>query len=68
MTEISGEFHSGDIVEIHGPKGEVIGRGEVAYDSRTLVGMLGKQTAELPEGMHRPVVHADYLSNFVTRA
>jgi glutamate 5-kinase len=68
VTEISGEFHSGDIVEIHGPKGEVIGRGEVAYDSRTLAGMLGKQSAELPEAMHRPVVHADYLSNFVTRA
>lgn len=68
ITEIEGDFHSGDIVDIIGPEGEIIGRGEVAYDSRTLAPMLGKHSHELPEGMKRPVVHADYLSNFATRA
>ncbi|MBN9644180.1 glutamate 5-kinase [Corynebacterium mendelii] len=68
ITETEGEFHSGDIVEIVGPDGQIIGRGEVAYDHMTLAGMLGKNTADLPEGMQRPVVHADYLSNFATRA
>ncbi|MEJ5928604.1 glutamate 5-kinase [Corynebacterium sp. H128] len=68
ITEIDGDFHSGEIVEILGPEGEIIGRGEVAFDSRTLRPMLGKHSDELPEGMQRPVVHADYLSNFATRA
>ncbi|MCQ9343217.1 glutamate 5-kinase [Corynebacterium sp. 76QC2CO] len=68
ITEVVGDFHSGEIVEICGPEGELIGRGEVAYDSETLVGMLGKQTSELPEGMQRPVVHADYLSDYASRA
>ncbi|AZA08679.1 glutamate 5-kinase [Corynebacterium pseudopelargi] len=62
ITEVIGDFHSGEIVEILGPEGQIIGRGEVAYDSDTLVGMVGKQSADLPEGMQRPVVHADYLS------
>ncbi|MBV7292310.1 MULTISPECIES: glutamate 5-kinase [Corynebacterium] len=68
ITSIDGEFHSGDIVDIVGPDGEVIGRGEVAYDAHTLAPMLGKQTSELPEGMQRPVVHADYLSDYASRA
>lgn len=68
ITEIEGDFRSGEIVDIIGPEGEIIGRGEVAYDSRTLKPMLGKHSHELPEGMHRPVVHADYLSNYATRA
>ena len=50
-----------------GPKGQVIGRGEVGYDSATLRDLLGKHTEELPEDMRRPVVHADYLSNFASR-
>lgn len=68
ITEIEGDFHAGDIVDIIGPAGEIVGRGEVAFDSKTLLTMLGKHTHELPEGMQRPVVHADYLSNFATRA
>lgn len=62
ITDVIGDFRSGEIVEIIGPDGQIIGRGEVAYDSDTLVGMVGKQSSELPEGMQRPVVHADYLS------
>lgn len=68
IQEIEGDFHSGEIVDIVGPGGEIIGRGEVAYDSETLVGMLGKHTVDMPAGMQRPVVHADYLSNFASRA
>ena len=68
ITEIIGDFRAGEIVEILGPKGEIIGRGEVNYDSETLVPMLGMQTQELPDDMQRPVVHADYLSNYASRA
>ncbi|RKW83696.1 glutamate 5-kinase [Corynebacterium diphtheriae] len=68
ITEVIGDFHAGEIVEILGPEGEIIGRGEVAYDSAVLTTMLGKQTAQLPEGLQRPVVHADYLSDYASRA
>lgn len=68
IKEVDGDFRSGEIVEICGPGGEILGRGEVAYDSETLQGMLGKSTSELPDGMQRPVVHADYLSNYASRA
>lgn len=68
ITQVDGDFHAGDIVDIIGPEGEIVGRGEVAYDSQSLRAMLGKHTSELPAGRQRPVVHADYLSNFATRA
>lgn len=67
ITEVLGDFRSGEIVEITGPDGAIIGRGEVNYDSETLVGMVGMHTADMPEGMQRPVVHADYLSNYASR-
>lgn len=67
VTEVEGDFHRGDIVEILGPNGEAVGRGEVAYDAAELQGMLGKQTSELEPGLRRPVIHADYLSNYATR-
>jgi len=67
ITGIEGEFHAGDIVEILGPDSAVIGRGEVAYNAAELASMLGKPTAELPEHQRRPVVHADYLSNYASR-
>ena len=67
ITEIEGDFHRGDIVEILGPDGETIGRGEVAYDAPELQLMLGKQTGDLDLSQRRPVVHADYLSNYASR-
>ncbi|WKD58851.1 glutamate 5-kinase [Corynebacterium caspium] len=63
ITEISGDFHAGQIVDMVGPQGEFLGRGEVAYESNVLATMLGKHSHELPETQSRPVIHADYLSN-----
>ncbi|GAA4792790.1 Glutamate 5-kinase [Corynebacterium canis] len=68
IESLEGEFQSGEIVEIMGPGGEIIGRGEVNYDSQLLSWMIGKHTSELPAGMHKPVVHADYLSDYASRA
>lgn len=67
ITGIEGEFHAGDIVEILGPDSEAIGRGEVAYDATELAGMVGRPSHELAERQRRPVVHADYLSNYASR-
>ena len=67
LTSISGDFKRGDIVDIVGPDGEVLGRGEVNYDSEILIDMVGKRSKDLPSNRRRPVVHADYLSNYATR-
>lgn len=68
IKEIAGDFRSGEIVEITGPEGEIIGRGEAAFDSQTLEGMIGVHTRDLPSGMQRPVIHADYMSNYTATA
>ena len=67
ITGVEGEFHAGNIVEILGPDGQAIGRGEVAYGAAELQTMLGKHTDELPAHQRRAVVHADYLSNYASR-
>ncbi|WP_347306860.1 glutamate 5-kinase [Corynebacterium sp. SA-MJD20WY100] len=67
ITEVIGEFHAGEIIDILGPDGEIIGRGEVGMDAGVLRGLQGLHTVELPEEYRRPVVHADYLSNFASR-
>ena len=67
ITDVQGEFTKGEIIDILGPNGEVIGRGEVRFDSEELHGIKGKKMEELPEEQRRSVVHADYLSNFASR-
>ncbi|QPK78650.1 glutamate 5-kinase [Corynebacterium lizhenjunii] len=61
ITEVIGEFHAGEIVDILGPDGEIVGRGEVGYDAQELRPLLGQRS-------QRPVIHADYLSNYASRA
>lgn len=61
VTEASGHFHGGDVVELRGPDATVVGRGVVAYDAAELALMLGRSTADLPVELRRPVVHADDL-------
>lgn len=68
ITDVEGDFHAGDIVEITGPGGVVVGRGEVNYDAGELATMVGKPSGVLAEHQRRPVVHADYLSDFASRA
>lgn len=68
ITAVDGEFSAGDIVDLLGPSGEVVGRGEVAYSSEELIDMIGYHTDQLPPGRQKPVVHADYLSEFASRA
>ena len=63
IQSCEGEFHPGDIVEIMGPDGQIIGRGETNYSHGDLANMLGRRTGDLPADKRRPVVHADYLSN-----
>lgn len=68
VTNFEGDFSQGQIVDIVGPEGELVGRGEVAYDSVMLEDMIGKSTSELPEIAQRPLIHADYMSTYSNRA
>lgn len=61
ITAATGKFFGGDVVELHGPDGAMLGRGVVAYDAAELAGMLGRSTTDLPADMRRPAVHADDL-------
>lgn len=61
ITEVSGRFHGGDVVELRALDGTVVGRGVVAYDAAELSTMVGRSTSDLPAEMRRPAVHADDL-------
>jgi glutamate 5-kinase len=61
ITALSGRFFGGDVVELHGPDGDMVGRGVVAYDATELATMIGRSTSELPAELRRAAVHADDL-------
>ena len=61
ITEVSGRFHGGDVVELRSLDGTVVARGVVAYDATELATMVGRSTSDLPAEMRRPAVHADDL-------
>ena len=61
ITSLSGRFFGGDVVELHGPDGGMVGRGVVAYDATELASMIGRSTSDLPAELRRPAVHADDL-------
>lgn len=61
ITELSGRFFGGDVVELRAADESMVARGVVAYDAAELVSMVGRSTSELPADMRRPVVHADDL-------
>ncbi len=61
ITAVSGRFFGGDVVELHGPDGDMVGRGVVAYDATELATMIGRSTSDLPVELRRPAVHADDL-------
>jgi len=61
VTGLAGRFFGGDVVELHGPGGDMVGRGVVAYDATELATMIGRSTSDLPAELRRPAVHADDL-------
>ncbi|MDO4910365.1 MAG: glutamate 5-kinase [Corynebacterium sp.] len=55
VTEVIGEFHTGDIIEVLGPVGQLIARGEAGCDWDEAKERMGQAHV-------RPIIHADYLS------
>jgi glutamate 5-kinase len=65
VTSVSGEFISGDTIELVSQSGEVIARGLVAFDAAEIPQMLGRSTKELAASLgaeyERELVHRDDL-------
>jgi glutamate 5-kinase len=65
VTGYSGSFAAGDVVDIAGPDGAIVGRGKTAFASDEIPGLAGRQAAELgalyPGRKHLEVVHRDDL-------
>ncbi len=65
LIEVAGEFGRGDLVAIHGPKGERLGQGLVEYgaaECRTIIGLReDEQEARLGYAPRAAVVHRDHM-------
>lgn len=61
ITEVSGHFHGGDVVDLRALDGQTVARGVVAYEASELAAIIGRSTPDLPAELRRPAVHADDL-------
>ncbi|HEY7597416.1 MAG TPA: glutamate 5-kinase [Actinophytocola sp.] len=61
ITEVTGEFEAGDVVELANADGRTVARGVVAYDAAELPALIGRKTHDLAPEHRREIVHADDL-------
>jgi glutamate 5-kinase len=61
ITQVTGEFEAGDVVELANADGRTVARGVVAYDSVELPALKGRKTHDLAPEHRREIVHADDL-------
>ena len=61
ITGFTGDFESGDVVDLRGPDDRVVARGFVGHDAAELSAIIGKSLSALPPEQRREVVHADDL-------
>ncbi len=61
ITGSDGDFEAGDVVELVGPRGEIVARGVVAFDAEEMPELVGRKTRDLAPELRREVVHADDL-------
>ena len=61
ITACTGDFESGDVVDLLGPDGQLVARGFVGHDAGEMPGIIGRSLSELAPELRHPVVHADDL-------
>ena len=61
ITACTGDFESGDVVDLLGPDGQLVARGFVGHDAGEMPGIMGRSLSELAPELRHPVVHADDL-------
>jgi glutamate 5-kinase len=61
VRSVEGNFDIDDAVEVAGPDGRPFAKGLSRYRARTLGTILGRRTADLPEGAPHEVIHRDDL-------
>jgi glutamate 5-kinase len=61
VTDVRGDFYSGEPVDLVGPDGVPVARGLIGYDAADLPPLLGKRTGDLPAEFRREIVHRDDL-------
>ena len=61
ITEVTGDFEAGDVVELADSAGRTVARGVAAFDAAELPAMIGRKTRDLAPEHRREVVHADDL-------
>ncbi len=65
MVEVEGDFLRGDLVAIHGPKGERLGQGLIEYEASECRAIQGlrqeRQEAELGYAPRAAVIHRDHM-------
>jgi glutamate 5-kinase len=61
VTDVHGDFYSGEPVDLVGPDGIPVARGLIGYDASDLPPLLGHKTTELPAEFRRELVHRDDL-------
>ncbi|MBN8201048.1 glutamate 5-kinase [Bacillus sp. NTK034] len=63
VTTITGHFHVHDVVEVIGPKGDLIGKGQVNFSSEELLAIKGLSSSEAMQiagSDRRVVIHRDH--------
>jgi glutamate 5-kinase len=61
VRSVEGDFDVDDAVEVVGPDGRPFAKGLSRYRAATLSTILGRHTADLPEGAPHEVIHRDDL-------
>ena len=61
VVAVEGSFGADDAVEVAGPDRVVFAKGLVRVSAADLDRVAGRRTADLPDGVHREVIHRDDL-------
>ena len=65
VVSVSGTFGRGDVVEVHGPSGDVLGCGVISYDWRDAEKIAGRQSKDIESVLgfagRGPMIHRDNL-------